>query len=906
MGKKCVVLGCGSRTGDTVSFYGFPNDPGTLTQWLHFCDQVEMREAVQRKDGFKFRHVCSKHFERAAFKNPLIVSLGLKKHAVPTIKTLNPTAVEDNVSDYESQYIELLSSDMTVDTGVVEEQIDYAVYYRTLYENEVAKVEILKKQLTEAKKERRDCLRLSNKRKNALYKKICQIRALKLKLKEKQKLEGNDKMLINAVKTNPVLQESLENGLKNKYGRRYRATRFLATRQKLASTACYRKLRAAKVMCLPHPKTVTNWQSKVQLAPGFNKEILQRMSLKAKTMAEPEKAVAILIDGMAIKGMIDYHAKSDRFHGFPDDGAPKHISGDDELKLATEAVTIMVRSVQSTYKQPLRASISENSEHWCFLEEAKRVLENTLFVPADCFDPETASDEAQKRLTLSQRQPPCIAGYIHNINAIRKLWRIVYDQHGFSTLRMINVCNDPLENEYGKLRRACGTNDAPNAHQFAAALKYSCIEKSLSSDHNSNCIPDNTTNLVDEQCTDESMDVDPLAIDESFLMCRFEPLDKDFELPDLLETNALVYVVGYAVTKLKHVACQDSLKRPYSSDESLDVNYTFCKYKQYLNAAGFIYPNSKALEIGAILLIALKQKFYKFLLECRNGVKMRLKEYVDYEDFKEICYTCFCKFCDILLNTFFNGQTIKMQSIYQRKQRKARIRRNGKARRMDLPIKTAKVKRKKDNFKGYHNVDKTCQEQKKLKRVRAASTCIEDPKCKNARQNESEIEEAGPSAISDKNPDTTTKKIIDPELQRMNVITEQLEMLAAAFPRPIIVRVEKKDCLHIPIKDILDTYAEYTEELTQIFNRYKGYSERHLRSVKDLVNWEEVSSIFTDEQQYAMALFLDEQLVPLDQKGQVDKNRKRVSDEAIKKDNCYRSRSLHYNIWRRQTRGIRM
>ncbi|XP_062550615.1 uncharacterized protein LOC134215444 [Armigeres subalbatus] len=84
-----------------------------------------MREAGQSKDVFKFRHVCSKHFERAAFKNPLIVSLGLQKHAVPTIKTLNPTAVEDNVLDYESQYIELLSSDMTVDTGVVEEQIDY-------------------------------------------------------------------------------------------------------------------------------------------------------------------------------------------------------------------------------------------------------------------------------------------------------------------------------------------------------------------------------------------------------------------------------------------------------------------------------------------------------------------------------------------------------------------------------------------------------------------------------------------------------------------------------------------------------------------------------------------------------------------------------------------------------------
>nr|XP_029714060.1 uncharacterized protein LOC109423736 [Aedes albopictus] len=251
-----------------------------------------------------------------------------------------------------------------------------------------------------------------------------------------------------------------------------------------------------------------------------------------------------------------------------DDGTNKRLVqpkkgtpfGIESVDWRSERRVSLSRTIQtSSRSQPLRAAIHVNSKHWRFLEEAKRTLETIQFVPADCFDPETASDTAKERLTATQRKPPCINGYIQNINAIGVLWKIVHEQHDFSLLRTNKVCNDPLENEFGKIRRACGTNDAPNAHQFAAALKYSCIEKTLCSDYGTNCIPDEMSNLIEEQNIDESIEIDPLAIDESFLIRQFEPLEEDSGfLPDLLEVNALVYIVGFGVTKLKHKTCKDN------------------------------------------------------------------------------------------------------------------------------------------------------------------------------------------------------------------------------------------------------------------------------------------------------------------------------------------------------------
>lgn len=203
--------------------------------------------------------------------------------------------------------------------------------------------------MTKVRKERRDCQRLCKRRKKSLNEKNQVIRSLRLQLKKTNVSNDDDKKLIDAVKANPVLKESLENSFKNKHARRYRATRLLATRQKISSTSSYKKFRAANVMCMPHPKTVCRWYQDVQLAPGFNREVLKRMSLKSREMTEQEKTVAVLIDGMAIKAMVDYHAKSDKFHGFPCDG--EILNDNEQLSVATEAITIMVSSIHANFKQ---------------------------------------------------------------------------------------------------------------------------------------------------------------------------------------------------------------------------------------------------------------------------------------------------------------------------------------------------------------------------------------------------------------------------------------------------------------------------------------------------------------------------------------------------------------------------
>nr|XP_029717285.1 uncharacterized protein LOC115260497 [Aedes albopictus] len=102
----------------------------------------------------------------------------------------------------------------------------------------------------------------------------------------------------------------------------------------------------------------------------------------------------------------------------------------------------------------------------------------------------------------------------------------------------------------------------------------------------------------------------------------------------------------------------------------------------------------------------------------------------------------------------------------------------------------------------------------------------------------------------------------------MQQVVEQLEQFVASFPKSEKICVEQRDCFHLSKDSILSTYDVHKNELIAIFSKYRDYSDRQLRSVTSLVTWDEVSSVFSDDQQYAMGIFLEEELVPMEQKGQ--------------------------------------
>lgn len=275
-------------------------------------------------------------------------------------------------------------------------------------------------------------------------------------------------------------------------------------------------------------------------------------------------------------------------------------------------------------------------------------------------------------------------GFIQNITAIRKLWDILRTKFNFTHLCTNYTCQDPLENEFATVRRSCGCNDTPNVLQFGAAIKYNAVERTLDHLENTNCRPDETVSLIDSD-DQEAISVDPLKLDQKNCLIDIHQNDLDFDkidVPDKPEMNALVYVVGYVISKLPHEKCRRNFRSPSSGKHLDDECFTFTRLKKFLDSVNFNFPNEVALELGLTLLLAFKQKFYVFFQEHHCGVKSRLQQYVDHCDYQDTaCLQCFNRFSDCLLNTFINSEVKKMQEKYKRKNR-----RNGKARRLNIEL----------------------------------------------------------------------------------------------------------------------------------------------------------------------------------------------------------------------------
>ncbi|XP_058442928.1 uncharacterized protein LOC131425232 [Malaya genurostris] len=476
--------------------------------------------------------------------------------------------------------------------------------------------------------------------------------------------------------------------------------------------------------------------------------------------------------------------------------------------------------------KPLRAAITGDSNHWDFLNNIEDIFKSMMFIPATCFDSSVASQEANNALTSIQRHPPCLNGYLHNIQTIRELWTILNTSYGVPFIRTNYICQDALENEFSNIRRSCGFNDTPNCYQFAAALKYSSVSKCLDATINTNCEPDDLSTVVDPL---EEPEEDPLAIDtENCRMRYFQPIAFDkVQSPDKAEMNALVYVIGYAVTKLKHKKCRKRMVLKHDASQILEHHYSFCRVKQYLNANRFNYPNNTAIEIGTILLTAFKEKFFNFFNESRFGLKNRLAEYVDYSDYETfLCTGCFAKFIDCTLNTLIKGQLLKITNKTNKTNRKTK--KNGKARRMGIQSKQPGHQKRKIGTRkspNYKNIQIRAMKQKSYSHDPVTKVKPNEIEVSNNRTELIDCNKIGPSSSSDNNPQPGMK---DYKLNEMEKCVTMLENLVSKFPEQKTVHVEQRDCLTLSLDYILSTYDEFKIELRYIFIQYKKYG-RYLK-----------------------------------------------------------------------------
>ncbi|XP_055589942.1 uncharacterized protein LOC129742121 [Uranotaenia lowii] len=219
-----------------------------------------------------------------------------------------------------------------------------------------AKIRCLKRQLFVAKQknQRRNNIVVKLKKNNSWLKK--EIRLLR-------KTKNNDEVLGIEARKNPVIFDSLVNSKKKPHARRYRPeTVKFASGLYLSGPRAYRHIQRSKFLTLPCRNSVYNFNKSIRLRPGINYKILELIKQKTlKFNNDQDRLVLVTCDGMSIKPQITYNAKSDVFFGFPDTGRLRKNENNNHMKLASEAITVMISGLYRNYKQPIAFFLAHNS-----------------------------------------------------------------------------------------------------------------------------------------------------------------------------------------------------------------------------------------------------------------------------------------------------------------------------------------------------------------------------------------------------------------------------------------------------------------------------------------------------------------------------------------------------------------
>lgn len=100
-------------------------------------------------------------------------------------------------------------------------------------------------------------------------------------------------------------------------------------------------------MMLPHPSSIRNWQSTVNISPGFFSEVLQKL----KEVPSEDRDCNLVFDGMAIRQQLCWNETEHKFMDYCDYDNNYNIEGNDIQ--AKEALVFMVVSLKGKWKWPI-------------------------------------------------------------------------------------------------------------------------------------------------------------------------------------------------------------------------------------------------------------------------------------------------------------------------------------------------------------------------------------------------------------------------------------------------------------------------------------------------------------------------------------------------------------------------
>ncbi|RVE40704.1 hypothetical protein evm_014645 [Chilo suppressalis] len=114
------------------------------------------------------------------------------------------------------------------------------------------------------------------------------------------------------------------------------------------SPKAYQYVRKKFQTCLPHPRTIRKWYESIDAQPGFTKESLEAIKLKADN-TKYRLICNLVMDEMAIRQRVEWDGKE--MHGYVD--ICKSGTESDSLPIAKEALVFLLTAINGAWKVPV-------------------------------------------------------------------------------------------------------------------------------------------------------------------------------------------------------------------------------------------------------------------------------------------------------------------------------------------------------------------------------------------------------------------------------------------------------------------------------------------------------------------------------------------------------------------------
>lgn len=165
-----------------------------------------------------------------------------------------------------------------------------------------------------------------------------------------------------------LVSSQVKNFGKSAYGRRWsEEDKNMALQLYLSSSRAYNTLQ--KFFHLPTRRTIQKSISGINICPGFISPVFEALKHMALNMKDHDKLCTISFDEMKIKRSLAYYANHDQVIGF------ENCSMKESPKLATHALTFMVRGICKKWKQVFGIFFSRNAAS---SEDLKSLVEEAV------------------------------------------------------------------------------------------------------------------------------------------------------------------------------------------------------------------------------------------------------------------------------------------------------------------------------------------------------------------------------------------------------------------------------------------------------------------------------------------------------------------------------------------------